>query len=99
MAISLRDFVEQFAAALNAADGKGPSAVSPRSGRVYQLSIGPHAEDGATTTYKMARPAQRSWRNAEPQLDGRLGGYQRPSVAALRAHFAEMGLTGAFWDL
>jgi hypothetical protein len=25
--------------------------------------------------------------------------YQRPSVAVLRAHFAEMGLTGAFWDL
>ena len=25
--------------------------------------------------------------------------YQRPSVAALRAHFAEMGLAGAFWDL
>jgi len=25
--------------------------------------------------------------------------YERPSVAALRAHFAEMGLTGTFWDL
>jgi hypothetical protein len=25
--------------------------------------------------------------------------YQRPSVAVLRAHFAQMGLTGAFWDL
>jgi len=25
--------------------------------------------------------------------------YQRPSVAVLRAHFAEMGLTGAFWEL
>jgi hypothetical protein len=25
--------------------------------------------------------------------------YQRPSVAVLRAHFAEMGLTGAFWHL
>jgi hypothetical protein len=25
--------------------------------------------------------------------------YQRPSVAVLRAHFTEMGLTGAFWDL
>jgi hypothetical protein len=25
--------------------------------------------------------------------------YQRPSVAVLKAHFAEMGLAGAFWDL
>jgi len=25
--------------------------------------------------------------------------YRRPSVAVLRAHFAEMGLTGAFWEL
>ena len=24
---------------------------------------------------------------------------RRPSVAVLRAHFAEMGLTGAVWDL
>ncbi len=25
--------------------------------------------------------------------------YERPSVAVLKAHFAEMGLTGEFWKL
>jgi hypothetical protein len=65
MAISLRDFVEQFAAALNAADAKGPSAVSPRSGRVYQPGIGPHPEDRAVdlivSELEQARP---EWRIA-----------------------------------
>src|SRR5262245_19335054 len=44
---SLSEFVTQFAAALNAADGRRPIAVSPRSGRIYQPGIGPHPEDRA----------------------------------------------------
>ena len=44
---SLSEFVAQFAAALNAADGRRPIAVSPRSGRIYQPGIGPHPEDRA----------------------------------------------------
>jgi hypothetical protein len=47
MALSLADFVEQFAIALSAADARRPSAVGPRSGRVYQPGIGPHPEDRA----------------------------------------------------
>lgn len=47
MSDSLRQFVEQFASAMTAADARRPSAVSPRSGRVYQPGIGPHPEDRA----------------------------------------------------
>jgi len=47
VAVALRDFVEQLASALNAADARRPTAVSPRSGRVYQPGIGPHPEDRA----------------------------------------------------
>jgi hypothetical protein len=43
----LSDFVMAFAKAFNAADARGPTAVSPRSGRVYQPGIGPHPEDRA----------------------------------------------------
>jgi hypothetical protein len=47
MSHSLAEFVATFAQALSAADGRRPSAVSPRSGRVYQPGIGPHPEDRA----------------------------------------------------
>ena len=47
MVSRLPEFVEDFANALNAADGKRPAAVSPRSGRIYQPGIGPHPEDRA----------------------------------------------------
>jgi hypothetical protein len=47
MPASLADCVEQFVVALSAADARRPSAVSSRSGRVYQPGIGPHHEDRA----------------------------------------------------
>jgi len=47
MTHALCDFVEQFASSLIAADARQPTAVSPRSGRVYQPGIGPHPEDRA----------------------------------------------------
>ena len=47
MTDGLSHFVAQFAAALTTADGRRPTAVSPRSGRVYQPGIGPHPEDRA----------------------------------------------------
>jgi hypothetical protein len=47
MADALENFVTEFAAALNSADSRRPSAVSPRSGRIYQPGIGPHPEDRA----------------------------------------------------
>jgi hypothetical protein len=47
MSEPLKEFVEQLASALTAADARRPTAVSPRSGRVYQPGIGPHPEDRA----------------------------------------------------
>ena len=47
MAALLSEFVALFAAALNAADSRRPTAVSPRSGRIYQPGISPHPEDRA----------------------------------------------------
>src|SRR5205809_7013117 len=44
---NLSELATAFAATLNAADARRPSAVSPRSGRVYQPGIGPHPEDRA----------------------------------------------------
>ena len=43
----LAEFVATFAEAFNAADARRPTAVSPRSGRIYQPGIGPHPEDRA----------------------------------------------------
>jgi hypothetical protein len=44
---SLSEFAAQSAETLSAADSQRPTAVSPRSGRVYQPGIGPHPEDRA----------------------------------------------------
>ena len=61
----LSEFVAQFAEALNTADSQRPTAVSPRSGRVYQPGIGPHPEDRAVdlivAELKFLRP---DWRLA-----------------------------------
>ena len=45
--MDLQEIVDQFAAAMTAADNRRPTAVSPRSGRVYRPGIGPHPEDRA----------------------------------------------------
>lgn len=62
--IELQDIVEQFAKAMTAADARRPTAVSPRSGRVYQAGIGPHPEDRAVdlvmTELATMRPSWRS---------------------------------------
>jgi hypothetical protein len=36
--------VEDFALAVQRADGRSPQAVGSRTGTMYQLGIGPHAE-------------------------------------------------------
>jgi hypothetical protein len=45
--IGLRRLVEDFAAAIHRADGRGPQAVGSRTGRAYQPGIGPHTEGQA----------------------------------------------------
>ena len=45
--VDLQEIVEEFAAAMTTADSRRPTAVSPRSGRVYRPGIGPDPEDRA----------------------------------------------------
>ena len=42
--IELGRLVEDFAAAIQRADGRSPQAVGSRTGRAYQPGIGPHTE-------------------------------------------------------
>jgi hypothetical protein len=43
--IELKQLVQDFAVAIQQADGRGPQAVGSRTGRAYQPGIGPHTED------------------------------------------------------
>ena len=64
--MDLQEIVEQFAAAMTTADSRHPTAVSPRSGRVYRPGIGPHPEDRAVDLVMAELSAMR------PQWNGQL---------------------------
>jgi hypothetical protein len=63
-AVPLEEIIEQFAVGMKAADQRGPRALNPQTGRIYQPGIGPHPEDRAVDLVMRELAVQRPrWRS------------------------------------